>query len=56
MPNTESYHQQKQHETVIPPTPIKVMQAIGVDLQIPASLLTKEQLTANPKDSVSPTF
>ena len=56
MPNTESYQQQKQHTAVIPPTPIKVMQDIGVDLQITASLLTKEQLTANPNDSISHTY
>ena len=38
----------QQEEQVVPPTPIKVIQAIGADLQIDPALLTKEKLMADP--------
>ena len=40
--------QQDKQKIAIPPTPIKVMQAIGEDLQIDPALLTKDKLMANP--------
>ena len=39
---------------VVPPTPIKVLQSIGVDLQIDHVLLTKEKLMATPSSSMAP--
>ena len=41
----------QQEEQVVPPTPIKVIQTIGADLQIDPSLLTKEKLMAAPSSA-----
>ena len=38
---------------VMPPTPIKVLQTIGADLQIDPVLLTKEKLMATPSSSMA---
>ena len=40
-------------EDAPPPTPLNVLQAIGAKLEIDPNLLSKEKLTANPKDSSS---
>ena len=45
---------QAQHsDLVIPPTPIRVMQQIGADLEIEEDLLTKEKLEAAPSATTS---
>jgi hypothetical protein len=36
--------------TVPPPTPIRQIQEVGQDLEIPADQLTVEKLMVNPKD------
>jgi len=40
-----------QEEQVIPPTPIKVMQKIGVDLEIDPSMPSKDELMVAPSSS-----
>ena len=40
--------EEQQQQVAIPPTPIRVIQAIGAGLQIPESDLTKEKLMSNP--------
>ena len=41
-----------QEVPVVPPTPIKVIQTIGADLQIDPALLTKEKLMVAPSSSI----
>ena len=54
---TNEAHQEipeaQQSDTSIPPTPIRVIQQIGVDLEIEEGLLTKDKLEAGPSAATS---